>query len=233
MYSDVFCKVYNEFGWNYYPEIFGQQLLQRLKCRGLNPKTSLDLACGTGILCEILHSQGIRARGMDYSAGMIEIARQGSQEIGYDVADMILYRPEAQFDFVTCTGDAVNHIAELSDVEQIFQNVYGYLSPGGWFVFDLLNEREVSTSEPFEMDFTESTRVWFQMTRPGEKKVNLKIRVYENGELEFEENIRETIHDPDVICDMLRSCGFREVRCSDRLLEDANPGTTWFITARK
>ena len=233
MYSDVFCKVYNEFGWNYYPEIFGQQLLQWLKCRGLNPKTSLDLACGTGILCEILHSQGIRARGMDYSAGMIEIARQGSQEIGYDVADMILYRPEAQFDLVTCTGDAVNHIAELSDVEQIFQNVYGYLSPGGWFVFDLLNEREVSTSEPFEMDFTESTRVWFQMTRPGEKKVNLKIRVYENGELEFEENIRETIHDPDVICDMLRSCGFREVRCSDRLLEDANPGTTWFITARK
>ena len=233
MYSDVFCKVYNEFGWNYYPEIFGQQLLQWLKCRGLNPKTSLDLACGTGILCEILHSQGIRARGMDYSAGMIEIARQGSQEIGYDVADMILYRPEAQFDLVTCTGDAVNHIAELSDVEQIFQNVYGYLSPGGWFVFDLLNEREVSTSEPFEMDFTESTRVWFQMTRPGEKKVNLEIRVYENGELEFEENIRETIHDPDVICDMLRSCGFREVRCSDRLLEDANPGTTWFITARK
>ena len=233
MYSDVFCKVYNEFGWNYYPEIFGQQLLQWLKCRGLNPKTSLDLACGTGILCEILHSQGIRARGMDYSAGMIEIARQGSQEIGYDVADMILYRPEAQFDLVTCTGDAENHIAELSDVEQIFQNVYGYLSPGGWFVFDLLNEREVSTSEPFEMDFTESTRVWFQMTRPGEKKVNLKIRVYENGELEFEENIRETIHDPDVICDMLRSCGFREVRCSDRLLEDANPGTTWFITARK
>ena len=233
MYSDVFCKVYNEFGWNYYPEIFGQQLLQWLKCRGLNPKTSLDLACGTGILCEILHSQGIRARGMDYSAGMIEIARQGSQGIGYDVADMILYRPEAQFDLVTCTGDAVNHIAELSDVEQIFQNVYGYLSPGGWFVFDLLNEREVSTSEPFEMDFTESTRVWFQMTRPGEKKVNLKIRVYENGELEFEENIRETIHDPDVICDMLRSCGFREVRCSDRLLEDANPGTTWFITARK
>ena len=27
MYSDIFCKVYNEFGWNYYPEIFGEQLL--------------------------------------------------------------------------------------------------------------------------------------------------------------------------------------------------------------
>ena len=233
MYSDVFCKVYNEFGWNYYPEIFGQQLLQWLKCRGLNPKTSLDLACGTGILCEILHSQGIRARGMDYSAGMIQIARQGSSGIHYDVADMVLYRPEEKFDLVTCTGDAVNHIASLDHVEKIFQNVHHYLSPGGYFVFDLLNEREVSTSEPFEMDFTDTTRVWFQMTRPGEKQVNLKIRVYENGELAIEENIRETIHDPAAVCRLLRDCGFRDVRCADRLLEDANPGTTWFITARK
>jgi hypothetical protein len=83
------------------------------------------------------------------------------------------------------------------------------------------------------MDFTETTRVWFQMTRPEENKVNLKIRVYEKGELEFEENIRETIHNPAAICELLRSCGFRDVRCADRLLEDANPGTTWFITARK
>lgn len=233
MYSDVFCKVYNEFGWNYYPEIFGEQLITWLQRNGLNPKTSLDLACGTGILCEILRKQGIRARGMDYSAGMIDIARQGSPEIHYDVADMITYRPEEKFDLVTCTGDAVNHIADLSDVERIFRNVCDYLSPEGYFVFDLLNEREVSTSEPFEMEFTDTTRVWFQMTRPGEKKVNLKIRVFENGELQFEENIRETIHDPVEICGLLRRCGFRDVKCADRLLEDANPGTTWFITARK
>ena len=68
MYSDVFCKVYNEFGWNYYPEIFGQQLLIWLERRGIKPQNSMDLGCGTGILCEILHRQGIRAAGMDFSA---------------------------------------------------------------------------------------------------------------------------------------------------------------------
>ena len=31
MYSDIFCKVYNEFGWNYYPEVFAEQLLQWLR----------------------------------------------------------------------------------------------------------------------------------------------------------------------------------------------------------
>ena len=233
MYSDVFCKVYNEFGWNYYPEIFGEQLLEWLRRNNVQPKTGMDLACGTGVLCEILHKNGIRASGMDFSAGMIEIARSGNPDIHYDVADMITYRPDRQFDLVTCTGDALNHIGDLADVEKIFRNVYAYTSRGGYFIFDILNEHEVSTSEPFEMDFSETVRVWFQMTRPGEKQVNLKVRVYENGSLSFEENIRETIHDPAVICDLLRRCGFEVVKCADRLLDDGNHGTTWFVIARR
>ena len=233
MYSDVFCKVYDVFGWNYYPEIFGEQLLVWLQRRGLQPKSAMDLACGTGVLCELLAKAGMEVWGMDFSEGMIDIARQGSGKIHYDVADMITYRPEKQFDLVTCTGDAVNHIPALDDVEKIFANVYAYLAPGGWFVFDLLNEREVSDSEPFEMDFGEDQHIWFQMTRPAEKKVNLTIRVFENGRQAFEETIRETVHDPATVCELLKKQGFVDVTCANRLLEDANAGTTWFITARK
>ena len=232
MYSDVFCKVYNELGWNYYPEVFGQQLLVWLRRRGLAPKTCLDLGCGTGILCEILHGSGIAASGMDFSAGMIDIARQGSPDISYEVADMITYCPDRQFDLVTCTGDALNHIGAFEDIRRIFRNVYRYTAPGGYFIFDILNEHEVSTTEPFEMDFTETVRVWFQMTRPAEKEVNLKVRVFERGQLQFEENIRETVHDPQVICDLLRQCGFVVESCADRLLEDSSHGTTWFVVAR-
>ena len=233
MYSDVFCKVYNEFGWNYYPEAFGEQLLQWLKENHVTVNTSMDLACGTGILCEILHRQGIEASGMDFSSGMIDIAKASCPEIHYDVADMVTYRPQKQFDLVTCTGDAINHIPDLGDVEKIFQNVYGYLTEGGWFIFDLLNENEVSDSEPFDMDFTDSVRVWFQMTRPEEKKVNLKIKVFENGQEAFEENIRETIHDPAVICGLLEKVGFTVVKCADRMLEDGGHGTTWFVIVKK
>lgn len=233
MYSDVFCKVYNEFGWNYYPEIFGEQLLIWLKRKGLSPKNSMDLGCGTGVLCRILQNAGIKAAGMDFSDGMIAIARQDSPEISYEVADMVTYCPEAQFDLVTCTGDALNHIRSIRDVQKIFQNVYRYTSPGGYFIFDILNEQEVSTSEPFEMDFTDKIRVWFQMTRPEEDQVNLKVRVYEDGNLQFEENIRETVHDPKVVCDLLKQAGFRVEKYADRLLEDSGRGTTWFVVAKK
>ena len=233
MYSDIFCKVYNEFGWNYYPEIFGQQLLTWLEQNGVSPKNSMDLACGTGVLCRILRDSGIQASGMDFSSGMIDIAREADPAGHYDVADMTTYRPETPYDLVTCTGDAVNHIMSLDDVAKIFRNVYAYTAPGGYFIFDLLNEREVSASDPFESPFGDDLRVWFQMTRTAENRVTLTIRVYENNQLQLEEHIRETIHDPAAVCNLLKEAGFSSVRCSDRLLEDSNPGTTWFIVARK
>ena len=232
MYSEVFCKVYNAFGWNYYPEAFGESLLQWLKAKELQPKTALDLGCGTGVLCRILDKAGIEASGMDYSAGMIDIAKADSPHIHYDTADMLTYRPEKQFDLVTCTGDALNHIGDLSDVKKIFENVWAYLSPGGYFVFDILDEKEVSTSEPFEMDFSDTVRVWFQMTQPGEKQVNLKIRVYEDGLLSFEENIRETVHDPDRVCRLLEKTGFQVEHCAHSLT-GGNSATTWFVIAKK
>ena len=233
MYSDVFCKVYNEFGWNYYPDAFADQLLDWLKFQGVHPENCLDLGCGTGILCQKLADAGIRARGMDFSSGMIAIARSSRPDIPYEVGDMIVYRPQEDMALVTSTGDVLNHIGSLADVGKIFRNVFSYLTPGGWFVFDILNENEVSDSEPFEMDFSETVRVWFRMTRPEENRVNLKIRVYENGSLSFEENIRETLHAPEKVLALLAEAGFEEIRCADRLLPAHNPGSTWFVTARK
>lgn len=234
MYSDVFCKVYNEFGWNYYPEAFGQQLIAWLEQNRIQPENALDLGCGTGILCRILHQNGVPCRGMDLSSGMIAIAREENPGIPFDIGDMVTYRPEQTFDLITCTGDALNHIPELSDVARILGNVYAMLNPGGYFVFDILDEKEVSTSEPFEMDFSESTRVWFQMLRPEENRVHLQIRVYENGVEALRETIRETIHDTGVICDLLKNAGFRLINCSHKLSDiAATEATTWFIIAKK
>lgn len=234
MYSNAFCKVYNEFGWNYFPRAFGEQLLAWIEQNQVKVESSLDLACGTGILCEVLHEHGIKAAGMDFSEGMIAIARERNPEIRYEVADMIRYRPEKSFDLVTCTGDAMNHIIDLNDVKQIFKNVYGYLKEGGYFIFDILNEKEVSSGEPIDLDFSDTIKAQFLISKNQDGLIHLKTTVFEDGRLQFEEDITETVHDPDVICGLLQECGFQVLKCSDQLLEDAKAhGTTWFIIAEK
>ena len=233
MYSEVFCKVYNEFGWNYYPEAFGEQLLKWIEQNQLTFRSAMDLGCGTGILCDILRQSGIDAWGTDLSESMIAVARENFPLLHFEVADMTVYRPDRQFDLVTCTGDALNHIMDLSDVDKIFRNVYSYLSDGGYFLFDILNEQEVSPCEPFDCPFSDSVRAEFQILKNEEGIINLKTRVFEDGEFRFEENIYEILHDPETICELLKNAGFRVLRCSDQLIPEAQASTTWYIIAKK
>lgn len=231
MYSDVFCRVYNEFGWNYFPEAFAEELLQWLKKEGLCVRTSVDLACGSGVLCEKLHEAGIDAMGMDLSEGMIKVARSRCAAIPYEVADMLSFRPARDFDLVTCTGDALNHILELADLRTIFRNVYGYLAPGGHFIFDILREEEVPASEPFDLVFNEEITARFSVEREG-ALIRLRTVVFEKGERQFEEVITETLHDIDTVCMLLAECGFTILRRADNLM-DGGHGTTCYIIAKK
>ena len=234
MYSDAFCKVYNQFGWNYFPEAFGEQLLTWLHQYQITVRKSLDLACGTGVLCEILAGDGIEASGMDFSEGMIEIAKQRNPEISYEVADMITYRPDEKFDLVTCTGDALNHIMRLEDMDRIFANVSAYLAEGGYFIFDILNEKEVPMAEPIDLDFSETVKAQFMVTHDPDGRINLKTTVYENGVKQFEEKIKEIVHDEKAVCELLRKNGFRVEKCANHFLEnEGNFSKTWYIIARK
>lgn len=233
MYSDAFCKVYNEFGWNYFPEAFAGQLLLWMEEAELQLHSCLDLACGTGVLCRCLADAGFSTRGMDFSGGMIHIAREQNPHIPFDVADMITYRPDESFDLVTCTGDALNHILDIENLGKIFQNVSSYLKPGGWFVFDLLNEKEISTEEPFDLDFSETVKARFQMIRE-EGGVCLQTTVYENGIQTVREEIHERVHDVDAVCSLLEKAGLQVVSVSHSLLVSApREAATWFIKARK
>ena len=195
---------------------------------------SLDLACGTGVLCEILHAHGINASGMDFSEGMIAIARERNPKIHYDVADMITYRPDQKFDLVTCTGDALNHIMELSDIDRIFANVYNDLEDGGYFIFDILNEKEVPMEEPIDLDFSDTVKAQFMVTHDPDGRINLKTTVFENGIRQFEENIKEIVHDEKAVCELLCKNGFRVEKCSNHFLEnEGNYSKTWYVIARK
>ncbi|MBR3240851.1 MAG: class I SAM-dependent methyltransferase [Oscillospiraceae bacterium] len=234
MYSSLFCRLYNEFGWNEYPRVLAGQLLQWLNQRGATVNTALDLGCGTGVLCETLHDNGIDTLGVDLSREMIAIARQRSPGLRYAVMDIVNLALTERFDLATCTGDAINHIRDLKDVGQVFCNVHAVLNPGGYFVFDLLNPDEVSPGEPFEVPYGEGGLVRFLMEDAGEGRITLNIEMSEKGRIKFSEVIHEKVHDVEAVCDLLRQNGLELLQCADRLLLNSdNHGTTWFIAAQK
>ena len=87
----------------------------------------LDLACGTGDVCEELSGEGYRPVGVDFSLGMLRRARRRST-VALVQADVLrLPVRDAAADGVTC-GFALRNVVSL---EAFFEEVGRVVRPGG------------------------------------------------------------------------------------------------------
>ena len=165
---------------------------------------------------------------------MIAMAKEKYPELVFEQGNMVTYESDRQFDLVTSTCDAMNHILEPADLQQVMRNVHSYLAPGGYFLFDLLKWEETEECEPVDLGELDGKRLQFQIHRTADGLVRLQIEVFEGRQLVHTEVIRERIYDAERILQMLTEAGFSKVRYTDRLLdEESNAASTWFVIARK
>lgn len=234
MYSDLFSKVYDAFGWSYYPEAFAELLLRFIEEQEITVRNMLDIGCGTGVLCSIVETHGIRTMGMDLSHGMIAMAREKYPHIPFEQGNMITWSPDHNFDLVTSTCDAVNHILDPEDVKAVMRNVCSYLNPGGIFLFDLLRPGEENDCEPVELGEVDGKRLEFQIYHPREQFVTLQTDLYEGENLIHTEKIQERLYDPEWILEIVKEAGFSGVRYTDQLRKgETGHAATWFVVAEK
>jgi demethylmenaquinone methyltransferase/2-methoxy-6-polyprenyl-1,4-benzoquinol methylase len=92
----------------------------------------VDLACGTGDLCEQVRIRGARVVGVDFAGEMLRAARARAVSADFVKADAAsLPMSDASVDVVTC-GFALRNFVSLPEV---FSEVARILRPGGRFAF--------------------------------------------------------------------------------------------------
>jgi SAM-dependent methyltransferase len=95
----------------------------------------LDAGCGTGRNLKPVVSAGSKAVGLDFSHGMLKVARRHLPRVPLLRADL-----QQQFPFETECFDAVlcALIGEhLDDLPTVFRETYNVLKPGGRYVFSV------------------------------------------------------------------------------------------------
>lgn len=108
---------------------------------GIEKGTICDLGCGTGSMTERFAAAGFHMIGVDLSEDMLAIARNKKDQAGSDILyiqqDMQELELAEPVDAVISVCDSMNYILEEDDMRRVFQRVYQYLKPGGYFIFDL------------------------------------------------------------------------------------------------
>jgi SAM-dependent methyltransferase len=123
---------------------FHRQVIHPGLLRLLRPAAGeriLDVACGQGVLCRLLHEKGARPTGVDAAARLLQSARERSDpSITYLLGDA-RQLPEVRglaagaFD----AAASVLAIQNIDPVEPVFEGVSWSLRPGGRFVLVMMH----------------------------------------------------------------------------------------------
>lgn len=117
---------------------FYWQILEKEK---LQPRTAVDLACGTGSVAMLLAQKGLQVTAVDMSEEMLCVAAQKAQELEnppYFVCQPLqkLHLPKG-VDLAVCALDSLDYITDPVDCREAIRRIYRVLNPGGCFIFDV------------------------------------------------------------------------------------------------
>lgn len=106
----------------------------------------LDLGCGPGIYMERLAELGHACTGMDFSKNSIEYARGQAREKGLDITyihqDYLELDFTDQFDLLILIYTDIGVLLP-DERDLLLGRIHRALKPGGIFVFDVLNDRNL------------------------------------------------------------------------------------------
>ncbi len=141
---------YDDWAWLYNttmgPEYCQNQLqpLEKMLLPHLSPHAEiLDLCCGTGHLMNKVCEKGYQLTGFDGSEEMLEYARQNAPQAKFILGDARKFELPKHFDAVFSTSASLNHILDIEELRQVFQNVYSSLKENGLFLFDINHQGQM------------------------------------------------------------------------------------------
>lgn len=187
-------------------EAWADYVLSAAKRFDCEPKTVLDLACGTGSTTLPLAARGLKATGLDLAPAMLKIAREKAKEQGLEAdfveQNMLDLDFSEPFDMVVSFQDGINYLTGEGDFEKLAAAVDGVLKEGGVFLFDLNRVDHYSDSDTTVIDLDDMYLVYENNYNPSTRIWHIKLTGFlQEGELyrKFEEVHEEINHDFETV----------------------------------
>jgi len=112
-----------------------------LSLAGSQPRSVLDLGCGTGTLCCALAEHAHQVTGVDPAAAMLALAKRKphAERVEWVESAAQAYRSDRRFDLIVMTGHAFQILLTDADALAVLETMRGHLNEGGRVAFETRN----------------------------------------------------------------------------------------------
>lgn len=218
-----FAKVYDFLmrdvdydGWvDYLEEIF--------KKNEFNPKTVIEIACGTGNITNELAKRGYDIVGIDKSIEMLAFAKNKADDLGIDVKylhqDMKKLDYNRSVDSVLCLCDGINYILQKKELISVLKKVYSLLKDAGFFIFDISSHHKLSKilgNNIYAENFEDVSYIWENYFDYEKNICELDLTIFKRKDRLFEryqEYHYQKAYKAEEIFDALEEAGFKNISC--------------------
>ena len=123
---------------------FAKEEIDALISRGWIKKGDrvLDLGCGTGRHAIELARRGYMVKGVDFSSRLIKIALKeaaGVDNVSFDVADIIEFKPSERYDVVLCLYDVIGSSIAPGADSKVVDRIWNALKFDGRAIVSVMN----------------------------------------------------------------------------------------------
>ncbi|MBE6730518.1 MAG: class I SAM-dependent methyltransferase [Ruminococcaceae bacterium] len=222
---DVFASVYDRLTLNVNYSERAEYIMNILNKFGHEAGITLDLACGTGNMTLELYKRGVDVYGVDASPSMLMEAKDKAYDMEADI--LFLCQKMQEIDLygtvntVVSTLDSINHLPTLNDIKKTFERVSLFMEEEGLFIFDfntVYKHKNVLGNNTFIYDLEDVFCAWQNRYKSLNNRVTIELDFFlkKNGLYERQsERFSEITFENEVVSDLLKECGFKEVYIYD------------------
>ena len=220
---------------------FYMQILQKEQ---LQPRTAVDLACGTGSVTALLAEKGMEVVGVDMSEEMLCQAAQKAEMLEHRPIFICQKLQKLQLprgvDLAVCALDSLDYITDPEDCREAIQRIYRVLNPGGCFIFDVNTPQKLQAMDDqifldedddvycvWRGDFDSDSNICTYAMDLFQRQGDTWLRSYEEH--------REYAYSAEQLTAYLREAGFTRIEVyADRRFEAPGPDEQRiYLKARK
>ena len=211
---------------DFYYEILAQD--------GVQPRTAVDLACGTGSVTALLAAKGLDVTGVDMSEDMLTVAQQKAE--GLKKAPLFLCQPLQKLqlirgvDLAVCALDSLDYITDPALCQKAIARIYKALNPGGCFIFDVNTPEKLRAmdGQVFLDEYEDVFCVWRgefdEASNICSYGMDLFQKEGDRWNRSFEEH-QEYAYSREMLTGYLKEAGFTHIHCfGDRKMTPPEAG---------